>query len=49
MKHPVVRSKAQAESLVVQGRTRKKNFGGVVGDKTCNYCTKKGTLHILML
>ena len=45
MKHLVVRSKAEAKGLVVQGRTHKKNFGGVVGDKTYNYCKKKG--HII--
>ena len=41
MKHLVVRSKSQVEGLVVQGRTHKKNFGGVEGDKTCNYYKKK--------
>ena len=45
MKHLVVRSEAQAKGLVVKGRTHKKNFSGVVGDKTCNYCKKNG--HII--
>ena len=40
MKHLVVRSKSQVEGLVVQGRTHKKNFGGVERDKTCNYYKK---------
>ena len=45
MKHLVIRSEAQAEGLIGKGRTHKKNFGGVVGDKTCNYYKKKG--HII--
>ena len=45
IKHLMVRSEAQAEGLVVKGRTHKKDFGGVVGDKTCNYYKKKG--HII--
>ena len=34
MKHLVVRSEAQAEGFVIQGKTHKKNFGGGVGNKT---------------
>ena len=45
MKHLMVRFDAQAEDLVVQRRTHKKNFSGAVGDKTCNYSKKKG--HII--
>ena len=45
MKHLVIRSEAQVEGLVVQGRIHKKNFSGVVGDKTFNYSKKKG--HII--
>ena len=45
IKHLVIRFEAQVEGLVVRGRTHKKNFGGAVGDKTYNYCNKKG--HII--
>ena len=38
MKHLMVISEAQAEGFFIQG---KKNFGGIVGDKTSNYCKKK--------
>ena len=46
MKHLVVRSEAQVEGLVVQWRTHKKNFGSVVGYKSCNYCKKNGRIRI---
>ena len=46
MKHLIVRSKAQVEGFVVQGRTQKKHFGSVVGDKTYNYCKKRDTSYL---
>ena len=44
MKHLVVRYESQANGFVFQGRTRKKNFGAIVGDKTSNYCKKNGNI-----
>ena len=46
IKHLMVRTEAQAEGLVVQEMTHKKNFDGVMGDKTNNYCKKKEAHHI---
>ena len=45
MKHLMVRSKAQVQGFVVQGRHIRRILVVLWGTKTCNYCKKKG--HIM--